>query len=84
MAATSSWFGQFYTFSKLKLTMKSREDITHLDRGNMVKRKREEDESPVHQLVISQMGCSEVERQMAPESYELLIPGLSDSWLPGL
>lgn len=84
MAATSSSFDQLYKVSKLKPTIKSRENITNLDRGNMVTRKREKDESPVYQIVVSQMGCSGVEREMAPESYELLIPGLSDSWLPGL
>lgn len=33
---------------------------------------------------FSQICYSEVAREMAPESYELLMPGLSDSWLPGL
>lgn len=35
-------------------------------------------------VVLSHRGRSEVEREMAPESYGLLMPGLSDSWLAGL
>lgn len=57
----------------------------NLLRGNKGKRKREKEECPVLQIVVvSQIGWSEVAREMAPESYELLMPGLSDSWLPGL
>lgn len=78
-----SWTWQTKTDCRILTTRKGTPSLLWGSKGE---RKREKEECPVLQIVVavSQIGWSQVSREMAPESYELLIPGLSDSWLSGL